>query len=785
MLNQAKYGPVDVITGDYLAEVNLGNDAEAYTAGTHSGWIPTAWQGLELAIDLIAEKRIKVIINGGALNPKGLAEETQRKLIDPRGLDLTVAYVYGDDCLHKVQSLLNKDQSALPHLDQENGDVKLEKDTQEFLARPEEMPVVSANAYLGMRAIKRGLEEGADIIICGRVADASPVIGAAAWWHGWREDDYDELAGALIAGHLIECSTYITGANYSGFFKHEISELLNLGLPIVEVEANGECVVTKHEALNGFVDEDTVKCQLLYELQGTIYLNSDVKADIKHMRIESAGKDRVRVSGVTGAPPPSTTKLAVFYKAGYQCELLVNASGYATEKKFALQEAQMRAKLKDLGMLEKFDVLDFQWVGRPAPNPNCQLASTTYLRIFAQARDKQVVASVVGAWATNTMQHFAGFHCSLDLRNAMPKPFLGFYPAVMEQNELEESVNVLSRRQSAESRKFIVGPPEQTEGLQPREDYGPTNPVNLDKYGETVMAPLGDVALGRSGDKGANVNCGLFVPASDDPTGEKWGWLRTLMTKQQMQKMIGTDWRDWYHIERCEMAEIRAVHFVVYGPLGRGVSSSKILDSLGKGFAEFIRALQPPFNITMGIALYDTAYVPQRTVRRHFMFYTARAQQAMEHQSFFFEQKAKLAHMLNTVGADAKTASFPACMEYPELTEAVTQLYQEACFASTLTFDQIQHAGMQMAPFSERVRVVEDAAADVRSRTMAVPKTVSRKRGRRDEEEDEEMSCSSYTTCNKRGRNTAADYDMVVEPSYCGPYVDRFLQPAWWTQVCE
>jgi hypothetical protein len=128
-----------------------------------------------------------------------------------------------------------------------------------------------------------------------------------------------------------------TGANYSGFFRHDIAELLNLGLPIAEVEANGECVITKHPRLNGFVNSDTVKCQLLYELQGATYLNSDVKADITHIRVEDEGKDHVRVSGVKGHPPPSTTKLAVFYKGGWQCELLVNATGYATKKKFELQ----------------------------------------------------------------------------------------------------------------------------------------------------------------------------------------------------------------------------------------------------------------------------------------------------------------------------------------------------------------------------------------------------------------------------------------------------------------
>lgn len=282
--------------------------------------------------------------------------------VTSKGLDLTVAYVEGDDLLDRAYDILGTStEEKLEHLDTVNANVQLVKDTKSFLDDRGGMPIVSTNAYLGIRAIRRGLDEGADIVICGRVADASPVIAAAAWWHGWADDDFDQLAGALIAGHLIECSTYTTGANFAGFHTHDIPELLDLGLPIAEIEANGECIITKHEALKGFVDADTVTCQLLYELQGTIYLNSDVKADITNIRVENESKDRVRVSGVKGAPPPSTTKLAVFYKGGYQCELLVNATGYATAKKFALQEAQLRHKLKEWGVLHKFDILDFQW----------------------------------------------------------------------------------------------------------------------------------------------------------------------------------------------------------------------------------------------------------------------------------------------------------------------------------------------------------------------------------------------------------------------------------------
>ena len=469
-----------------------------------------------MSAELLAEKKIKVVINGGSLNPKGLALKVH-EFVRSKNLDLTVAYVEGDKLLPRINEILTKttDDVDLPHLDKNNADIKLEKDSRVFLDHPDRNPIISANAYLGGRAIRKGLEEGADIVICGRVADASPVIGAAAWWHQWEDDDFHAMAGALIAGHLIECSSYITGANFAGFYKYDIPQLLNLGLGIVEVEANGDCIVTKHEALNGFVTADTVKCQFLYELQGNIYLNSDVKADTTHIRIEEVGKDRVRVSGTKGYPPPPTTKLAVFYKGGWQCEMLFNATGYATAKKWALLEAQMRAKLTEWAVIDKLDVLDFQWVGRPEENPSCQLASTTYMRVFAQAQDKDAVAKVLPAFAINSMQHFAGFHSSLDFRTAIPKPYIAFYPGIIEQAVLNEGVSIIEKDSSNISR-HAVGPPGKTEALAPREDYEPTSAVDLSSFGETVMAPIGDIALGRSGDKGANVNIGLFVQTDQE-----------------------------------------------------------------------------------------------------------------------------------------------------------------------------------------------------------------------------------------------------------------------------
>ncbi|CAG9953592.1 unnamed protein product [Clonostachys rosea f. rosea IK726] len=612
MYNQARYGQVDVITGDYLAEANL---AESTLKNAPHAWVNTAYEGIKMSLDVINEKRIKVIVNGGALDPKGLAEEINKLVSEPRlknersannkskykvkekRLHLTIAYVQGDDLMHKVHTLLkppsssssslDKDSSpALHHLDHDNPSVTLDHSALSFLQHPDTMPIVSANAYLGYRAIKHGLDQGADIIICGRVADASPVIAAAAWWHAWDPTDYDRLAAALVGGHLIECSTYVTGGNFSGAYRYPAETFVNLGLPIVEVAGDGVCVVTKTEGTGGLVTADTVKCQFLYELQGDVYLNSDVKADVSGVKVKEVAKDRVRVEGVRGFPPPPTTKLAVFYRGGYQNELLLNASGYATSHKWDVQELQVREKLREWQVLDKLDVLDFQRVGVPMENPDSQLASTTYMRIFAQSRDKRVVSMVAAAWNFTFMTHFAGMHGSLDWRTAAPKPFLAYYPAIVPQTEIEESISII---QPGGIDKSVVGPPVVTEPLQARANYETAQPLPLDSFGPTISRPLGDIALGRSGDKGANVNLGLFV---EKP--EQWDWLRSFMTRQRLKQMMGRDWRDRYFIERVEMPNIHAVHFVIYGPLGRGVSSSKLLDCLGKGFAEYIRAIHVP-----------------------------------------------------------------------------------------------------------------------------------------------------------------------------------------------
>ncbi|KAL4985401.1 hypothetical protein BDW68DRAFT_145096 [Aspergillus falconensis] len=605
MYRQATLGDVDFITGDYLAEVNLANNAEAWRAGKHPGYEETAWEGIQQTINIIAEKGIKVVINGGALDPKTLAMKVHG-LIRERNLNLRVAYLSGDDLYDRVGPDMPTTKEELYHLDSDNSSVSPTSLTYAFLrgtADGKPIPMVSAHAYLGARGIVHGLRNGADIILCGRVADASPVIAAAWFWHDWAETDYDELAGALIAGHLIECSAYVTGGNFSGFDKYDLDDLVVPGFPIAEIDAGGTCIITKHLGTKGMVTVDTVRCQFLYELQGTVYLNSDVNAYIRNVAIEEVGKDRIRVSGIKGTAPPPTTKLAVFYQGGYEAEILLNATGYATSKKWDLLEKQIRHFLPD-SVRKELETLEFQRIGAPSPNPKSQASSTTYLRIFLASRSPHAVGAVGLALRNISLKHFSGFHSTLDMRTAIPRPFLAYYPALIPQSDLDEKINILNDDNTITS--LETGHPPVYALLQPRENYDPPSlSTESQEYktlfnGPTKRVKLGDIALARSGDKGGNLNIGFFVPSSlpassntdtqrEQRQKDSTLWLRHYLTTSRMRALLGSDWRDEYFIERVEFPTIGAVHFVVYGILGRGVSSSSRLDGFGKGVADWLR----------------------------------------------------------------------------------------------------------------------------------------------------------------------------------------------------
>lgn len=290
--------------------------------------------------------------------------------------------------------------------------------------------------------------------------------------------------------------------------------------------------------------------------------------------------------GIRGAPPPPTTKLAIFYRDGYQSEILVNATGYATTEKWDVYERMMRFGLKRRGILDKFDVLEFQRVGVPQPNPRSQLQSTTYMRIFAEASDPSINIGLAQTMSEFFMQHFSGFHHSMDQRFALPRPYLSYYPALYPQSSLHTAIHILSPSSAPSTTRTT--PPPHFAPLTPRENYDTASPTPLSSFGPTQPTRLGDIVLARSGDKAGNANIGFFVSGAH-ASARAWAWLRSFLTRARLAQLLGDDWDAAYHVERVEFAGIGAVHFVVYGILGRGVSGSARLDGLGKGVADYLR----------------------------------------------------------------------------------------------------------------------------------------------------------------------------------------------------
>lgn len=371
--------PVDIFTGDWMSELNMPSRAYSYSSGLDVGYEPTFLEALEPALENLALKKIKLAANAGVVATKDLFDKVV-EMVNQKGLDLTVAWVEGDAVLETVQSMVASG-TKFKHI---SAGIDLDSWSYE---------PIFAQCYLGGWGIAKALEAGADIVICGRVADASPTIGAAAWWHGWARTDYNQLAQALMAGHLIECSTYVTGGNYTGFkTRLDWNRVHELGYPIAEIAADGDVVITKNAGTGGVVNIETCKEQLLYEIQGKFYLNCDVTAVIDNAAFTEIGKDRVRLSGIAGLPPPKTTKVGITAHGGYTAEIHWAVVGLDIDEKVRMTEIQLRHSFGPERM-SRFSYFSLQLYGSVPENPRNQNSATVDLRLLVQAREKDSLST--------------------------------------------------------------------------------------------------------------------------------------------------------------------------------------------------------------------------------------------------------------------------------------------------------------------------------------------------------------------------------------------------------
>lgn len=534
-------GELDVLTGDYLAELTmliLGRDR---MKDPGAGYARTFLRQLEESLGLAHERGVRIVTNAGGLNPAGLATRI-RELADRLGLDVRVAHVEGDDLTARHPGSL------------------------------------AAHAYLGGFGIAACLREGADVVVTGRVTDAALVTGPAAAHFGWGPGEYDRLAGAVVAGHVLECGTQATGGNYA-FFTEGGHDLRRPGFPLAELHEDGTAVITKHPGTGGFVDVGTVTAQLLYETQGARYAGPDVTARLDTVRLDQDGPDRVRISGVRGEAPPPTLKVGLNRLGGFRNEVAFVLTGLDIEAKAALVRQQLEPALAK--------VSDVRWdlARTDRPDADTEETASALLRLVVRDPDQEVVGRALsGAAVELALASYPGFHVLTPPGKGSP---YGVFEDVYVPHGAVDHVAVLH-----DGRRIPMAPAQETavreEGPEssppgPREEVPqPPLPEPLDE-GPTTRAPLGLVAGARSGDKGGNANIGVWVRT--DPA---WRWLAHTLTVDRLRELLPETAE--LAVTRHDLPHLRALNFVVEGILGEGVAAQHRFDPQAKALGEWLRS---------------------------------------------------------------------------------------------------------------------------------------------------------------------------------------------------
>jgi len=545
-------GPIDALTGDYLAELTMLILWKAKQKDPTAGYAKTFLTQLEHVLGTCLDRGIKIVNNAGGLNPAGLAEKVT-ELADRLGLHPKVAWLEGDDLLGRLDEL----QAA--------GQPLSNLDTGAPLSAASGKPV-SANAYLGAWGIAEALGD-ADVVICPRVTDASLVVGPAAWWHGWSRTDFDALAGAVAAGHVIECGPQATGGNYS--WLHEITDRRYPGFPIAEVAADGSSVITKHDNTGGLVSPGTVTAQLLYEIAEPAYVNPDVVAHFDTLSLTQDAPDRVRIAGTRGSPPPDTLKVAVNYLGGYRNTMTLVLTGLDIEAKAQWAEQQL---FEILGGKDRFAEVDVRLLRFDQPDAPTNEQATAHLRITVKDPDpRKVGRTFSNATMELALAGYAGFHTTTP---PTPESAYGVYwPTLVPRDTVEQ----------------VVVTPDGTRSSIEHSPTGPSGPVGTDTVdgavpgGPTEHVPLGRICAARSGDKGGNANVGLWTKNE-----AAYRWLAAHLDEKTFRELLPEAAER--PVRRYELPNLNALNFVVVGILGAGVAAATRPDPQAKGLGEYLRS---------------------------------------------------------------------------------------------------------------------------------------------------------------------------------------------------
>jgi len=561
-------GKLDYLVFDYLAEVTMSILASARMKDPQAGYATDFVEVLAPLLGDIQRQGIRVISNAGGINPHACAAALQAAC-DKAHVPLKIAVLLGDD-LH----------AQLPHL---------QGITDMFNGAPLPPLCVSANAYLGAPGIAQALKLGADIVITGRVVDSAVVSAALVHEFNWSWQDYDRLAQAALAGHIIECGAQCTGGNFTDW--RDVPDYEHIGFPIVEVSADGQFTVNKVEGSGGLISELSVAEQLLYEIgDPRAYLLPDVICDFSQVKLHQQGKHSVRLHGAKGLPPTAQYKVSATYPDGFRCTASCLIAGI---------DAVAKAERVSQAIIHKTSELFSQQGWAPYTEVNIELlgSEATYGAHAKRHDCREVVVKIavrhpskqaLALFAREIAQAATGMAPGLTgIVGGRPTvyPLIRLFSFLVDKSACALLIDVQGQRHTCE--------------LPTRDALGtPSAPVDppMPEGRADASVPLVKLAVARSGDKGNHSNIGVIAR---DPAYLPW-------IAETLTPAVVVDWMshvlDPLHgrVERWYLPGSHSLNFLLENALGGGGIASLRIDPQGKAFAQ--QLLEIPIAVPQHIA---------------------------------------------------------------------------------------------------------------------------------------------------------------------------------------
>lgn len=556
---QLNGGPLDYITMDFLAEVTMSILQRQRKAAPDLGYAVDFVTQLEECLPLIVSKNVRVISNAGGINPIGMGRriiELARKM----KLDIKVGVVYGDDIVGQLYELSAAGERF----------VNMETGEDFYGVRS---GITSANIYLGSEPVVKALDAGCHIVVTGRVTDTGITLAPMIHEFGWPMDDWDKMAAGVVAGHLIECGSQVSGGNITDW--HEIKNFDNIGYPIIEMEESGEFVVTKHKKTGGAVSEKTVKEQLVYEMgDPSNYISPDGIARFDTIQIKEVGRDRVRVFGVKGKPEPDFLKVSMSYDDGWKASGEVLVSGPDTTRKAEIIASIFWNKLK-----HKYESKRSEMIGSGSIWPRSVAACESneiLLRFGVRDHDVNKIRDFGKALSTLILSGPAGMAVTGQGR-PKPKQVIAYWPALIHRSRVKAKVLTITTKREEDFHEITFpirvhatadeAPPPQRQRPKKR----PT--------GKLKEIRLQEICYARSGDKGDTCNIGVLARSP-----EIYDWLVDNLTTSTVKRFF--EGITTGKVVRYQLDNLHALNFLLEQTLDGGGTRSLMIDPQGKTLAQ-------------------------------------------------------------------------------------------------------------------------------------------------------------------------------------------------------